>query len=79
MRNLSPEQREHHRAYSSRGGHATTADARAFKAAGMAAARAFREGRRCKVLVPEPLHPSGTKVCGALGYMPCAHRPNGAG
>ena len=41
------------------------ATVRAQKAAGMAAARAWRESRRCK-------------QCGALAYVPCAHRPEGA-
>jgi hypothetical protein len=47
------------------GGARATAEARLLKAAGMAAARAWRESRRCK-------------HCGALGYLPCAHRPDGA-
>jgi hypothetical protein len=69
----SAQTRERHREGSSRGGTA----ARSMKVAGMAAAVAWRESRRCKELVPDPLHPSGTKVCAALGFEPCAHRPNG--
>jgi hypothetical protein len=68
---------ERHREGSSRGGRAWADKRRTLKAAGMAAAIAWREGRRCRALVPDPLHPSGTKICGALGYVPCAHRPNG--
>jgi hypothetical protein len=43
----------------------STAQRRAEKVAGMAAARNWRESRRCR-------------ECGALGYTPCAHRPEGA-
>lgn len=39
---------------------------RAEKRAGVAAAKAWRESRRCT-------------ACGAIAYRPCAHRPEGAG
>lgn len=74
---LSAETRDSHRAASSRGGLAVSNARRAEKADGMAAAIAWRESRRCTALVPDPLHPSGTRVCRALAYVPCAHRPGG--
>lgn len=50
------------------GGHSGRAIAtiRAQKAAGMAAARRWRESRRCE-------------ACGTLAYIPCIHRPDGFG
>lgn len=54
------------RALMSAGAHRSVASRRAAAATGRLAAIAFREERRCS-------------DCGALGYVPCAHRPNGAG
>lgn len=77
-RRLSDEARDRWLEGSRRGGHAATADARTLKAAGMAAARAFRESRRCHALLSDPSDPTIVE-CGALGWQPCVHRPDGAG
>lgn len=47
----------------SEGGKKGAATVRAQRVAGMAAAREWRESRRC--------------ACGALAYQSCAHRPDG--
>ena len=65
MRSMTPEMRARHSEWSKRGGYTAAADAKALKAAGMKAAREWRESRRCH--------------CGALGWQPCIHRPDGAG
>lgn len=62
-----------------RRGRATVlAQRRADKVAGMAAAVEFRERRRCRAEVPDPASLTGVRECRALGWQPCAHRPNGA-
>jgi len=73
----SSDSRERHRAGSSRGGLAWSDQRRATKAEGIAAAIEWRESRRCKELIPDAHHPSGTRICGALAYQPCIHRPEG--
>jgi hypothetical protein len=44
----------------------------------MNAAVAWRESRRCNALVADPYTPTGERYCRALGWQPCAHRPDGA-
>lgn len=55
----------------------SAAQRRAEKAEGMAFARAWREARRCRALLSPPGEPTMIE-CGALGWQPCAHRPEGA-
>ena len=61
---------ERHREGSSRGGRAWADKRRTLKAAGMAAAIAWRESRRCKA-------PVVGGICGALAWQSCAHRLEG--
>jgi len=49
-----------------RGRARTSAEATRLKEAGLSAAISWRERRRCD-------------ACGALAYLPCAHRPDGFG
>jgi hypothetical protein len=72
-RNLTTDQRDR----MSQGARRSVAGRRAAALAGHAAAIEWRESRRCTALVPDPLHPSGTRVCRALAYEACAHRPEG--
>lgn len=64
-RALTAEAAARQRAGACRGGARAAAQAKAEKAVRMAEAAAWRESRRCG-------------VCNALGWQPCAHRPEGA-
>lgn len=78
-RALTPERRAFLAEVGRRGGHAAARDARAEKAAGMAAAVRFRESRRCREPIVDRSSPVGVRECRALGWQPCIHRPDGAG
>lgn len=63
---------------SQRGQRGGAAHKRALKESGMAAAHNWRESRRCREPVADPFAGNGFRECRALGWQPCAHRPEGA-
>lgn len=60
-----------------RGQRGGAAHKRQLKQIGMAAARAWRESRRCRAVMADPFSPNGSCECRALAWQPCIHRPEG--